>query len=182
MTWQIDFSHSQIQFSVRHMMISKVRGTFEQFSGSINYDEVNPTNTIVDIAVDITSINTRDEQRDAHLRSADFFDAENFPMMTFKSTRVEQVNKHNGRLYGDLTIRGVTKPVVLDVTYEGQAQSPWGTTSAGFSATGKINRKEWDMQWNAALETGGVLVGDDVTISIELELVKQPEAEAAATA
>ncbi|MCO5195176.1 MAG: YceI family protein [Anaerolineae bacterium] len=182
MTWQIDFSHSQIQFSVRHMMISKVRGTFEQFSGSINYDEVNPTNTTVDIAVDITSINTRDEQRDAHLRSADFFDAENFPMMTFKSTRVEQVNKHNGRLYGDLTIRGVTKPVVLDVTYEGQAQSPWGTTSAGFSATGKINRKEWNMQWNAALETGGVLVGDDVTISIELELVKQPEAEAAATA
>lgn len=182
MTWQIDFSHSQIQFSVRHMMISKVRGTFEQFSGSINYDEVNPTNTTVDIAVDITSINTRDEQRDAHLRSADFFDAENFPMMTFKSTRVEQVNKHNGRLYGDLTIRGVTKPVVLDVTYEGQAQSPWGTTSAGFSATGKINRKEWNMQWNAALETGGVLVGDDVTISIELELVKQPEAEAATTA
>ncbi|MCO5190831.1 MAG: YceI family protein [Anaerolineae bacterium] len=182
MTWQIDFSHSQIQFSVRHMMISKVRGTFEQFNGSINYDEVNPTNTTVDIAVDITSINTRDEQRDAHLRSADFFDAENFPMMTFKSTRVEQVNKHNGRLYGDLTIRGVTKPVVLDVTYEGQAQSPWGTTSAGFSATGKINRKEWNMQWNAALETGGVLVGDDVTISIELELVKQPEAEAAATA
>ncbi|MCO5197224.1 MAG: YceI family protein [Anaerolineae bacterium] len=182
MTWQIDFSHSQIQFSVRHMMISKVRGTFEQFNGSINYDEVNPTNTTVDIAVDITSINTRDEQRDAHLRSADFFDAENFPMMTFKSTRVEQVNKHNGRLYGDLTIRGVTKPVVLEVTYEGQAQSPWGTTSAGFSATGKINRKEWNMQWNAALETGGVLVGDDVTISIELELVKQPEAEAAATA
>ncbi|MCO5204839.1 MAG: YceI family protein [Anaerolineae bacterium] len=182
MTWQIDFSHSQIQFSVRHMMISKVRGTFEQFSGSINYDEVNPTNTTVDIAVDITSINTRDEQRDAHLRSADFFDAENFPMMTFKSTRVEQVNKHNGRLYGDLTIRGVTKPVVLEVTYEGQAQSPWGTTSAGFSATGKINRKEWNMQWNAALETGGVLVGDDVTISIELELVKQPEAEAATTA
>ena len=86
MTWQTDFSHSQIQFSVRHMMISKVRGTFEQFSGSINYDEVNPTNTTVDIAVDITSINTRDEQRDAHLRSADFFDAENFPMMTFKST------------------------------------------------------------------------------------------------
>ncbi|MCO5183318.1 MAG: YceI family protein [Anaerolineae bacterium] len=182
MTWQIDFSHSQIQFSVRHMMISKVRGTFEQFNGSINYDEVNPTNTTVDIAVDITSINTRDEQRDAHLRSADFFDAENFPMMTFKSTRVEQVNKHNGRLYGDLTIRGVTKPVVLEVTYEGQAQSPWGTTSAGFSATGKINRKEWNMQWNAALETGGVLVGDDVTISIELELVKQPEAEAATTA
>jgi polyisoprenoid-binding protein YceI len=182
MAWQIDFSHSQIQFSVRHMMISKVRGTFEKFSGVVNYNEANPTNTTVDIAVDIASVNTRDEQRDGHLRSADFFDAENNPTMTFKSTRVEKIDDANGRLYGDLTIRGITKPVVLDVDYEGQAQSPWGTTSAGFSATGKVNRKEWNMQWNAALETGGFLVGDDVTISIELELVKQPETEAVATA
>ena len=180
MAWQIDTSHSDIQFSVRHMMISKVRGRFENFSGTVNFDESNPTNTTVEIAVDLNSINTRDEKRDGHLRSADFFDVENYPTMTFVSKKVEQTDEFNGRLIGDLTIRGVTHEVALDVQYSGTAKSPWGTTSAGFSAKGKVNRKEFGLNWNAALETGGVLVGEDVEIAIELEIVKQPEAEAVA--
>ncbi len=180
MAWQIDTSHSDIQFSVRHMMISKVRGRFENFSGTVNFDESNPTNTTVEIAVDLNSINTRDEKRDGHLRSADFFDVENNPTMTFVSKKVEQTDEFNGRLIGDLTIRGVTHEVALDVQYSGTAKSPWGTVSAGFSAKGKVNRKEFGLNWNAALETGGVLVGEDVEIAIELEIVKQPEAEAVA--
>lgn len=160
------------------MMISKVRGRFENFSGTVNFDESNPTNTTVEIAVDLNSINTRDEKRDGHLRSADFFDVENYPTMTFVSKKVEQTDEFNGRLIGDLTIRGVTHEVALDVQYSGTAKSPWGTVSAGFSAKGKVNRKEFGLNWNAALETGGVLVGEDVEIAIELEIVKQPEAEA----
>ncbi|MBE2199538.1 MAG: YceI family protein [Anaerolinea sp.] len=178
MNWQIDFAHSEIGFSVRHMMISKVRGQFEKFSGHVNFDENDPTQTAVDITVEIGSINTRDGQRDNHLRSADFFDAANYPVMTFKSKQVEQLNDDEGRLVGDLTIRGVTKEVALDVEYAGQSKSPWGTTSAGFTATATLNRKDWGLNWNQALETGGVLVGEKVQISIELELIKQLEAVA----
>ena len=180
MAWQIDLSHSQIQFSVRHLMISKVRGQFEQFTGTVNFDEQNPAQTTVEVAVDLNSINTRDEKRDGHLRSADFFDVENNPTMTFVSKAVTQADEFNGRLIGDLTIRGVTKEIALDVQYSGTAKAPWGTTSAGFSAKGKLNRKDFGLNWNAGLETGGVLVGDEVEIGIELEIVKQPEAEATA--
>jgi len=179
MAWQIDTSHSQINFSVRHMMISKVRGSFENFSGTVNFDEENPTNTTVNIEVDLTGINTRDEQRDGHLKSPDFFDVENYPTMTFVSSRVEQIDEHNGRLYGQLTIKDVAKDVVLDVEYAGVAKSPWGTESAGFSASGSLNRKEWGLNWNQALETGGVLVGEKINIEIELELVKQAQTEPA---
>ncbi len=178
MNWQIDFAHSEIGFSVRHMMISKVRGQFEKFSGHVNFDENDPTQTAVDITIEISSINTRDGQRDNHLRSADFFDAANYPVMAFKSKQVEQLSGDEGRLVGDLTIRGVTKEVALDVEYAGQSKSPWGTTSAGFTATATINRKDWGLNWNQALETGGVLVGEKVQISIELELIKQLEAVA----
>lgn len=179
MSWQIDSAHSEINFSVRHMMISKVRGTFESFSGSVNFDESNPTNTTVDISIDAAGINTREDQRDGHLRSPDFLNADEFPTLTFKSTKVEQIDENNGKLYGDLTIRGVSKPVVLDVEYAGQAKSPWGTTSAGFSAKTSINRNDWGLTWNQALETGGILVGDKIAIEIELELVKQEAAAAA---
>ena len=179
MSWQIDSAHSEIQFTVRHMMISKVRGRFETFSGTVAYDEANPTNTIVDIAIDTNSINTREGQRDGHLRSPDFFNTELYPAITFQSTQVEQTAENKGKLIGNLTIRDVTKEVALDVTFEGKAQSPWGTTSVGFSATTKINRKDFNLTWNQALETGGVLVGDDVTINIELELVQQAEAQPA---
>jgi len=157
------------------MMISKVRGTFETFSGSVNFDEAHPTNTTVDISLDAASINTREDQRDGHLRSPDFLNADEFPTLTFKSSKVEQIDEENGKLYGDLTIRGVSKPVVLDVEYAGQAKSPWGPTSAGFSAKTTINRTDWGLTWNQALETGGILVGDKITIEIELEIVKQAE-------
>jgi polyisoprenoid-binding protein YceI len=175
MSWHIDLSHSHIQFSVRHMMISKVRGRFEQFSGNVELDEQNPVNSRVEVQIEAASIDTKSADRDKHLRSPDFFDAEQFPYLTFKSKRVEQIDATHGRIIGDLTIRDVTREVVLDAEYAGQAKSPWGTTSAGFSAETKINRKEWGLNWNVALETGGWLVSDEITISIELELVQQVE-------
>lgn len=176
MSWQIDSAHSHIYFSVRHMMISKVRGSFETFGGTVAFDQAAPENTAVNIQIDINSIQTRNADRDGHLKSPDFFDAEQFPTMTFVSTKVEQEDAHNGKLHGELTIKDVTKPVVLDVEYAGVAQSPWGTTSAGFSATAEINRTDWGLTWNQALETGGVLVGEKIKIEIELELVKQETA------
>ncbi len=179
MSWQIDSSHSHINFTARHMMISKVRGSFESFSGTVNFDEANPVNTTVDIVVDLASVNTRDAQRDGHLKSPDFFAVEAHPTMHFVSTRVEQIEENNGRLIGNLTIKGVTHEVALDVEYAGVAKSPWGTESAGFSATGTLNRKDWGLNWNQALETGGVLVGDKINIEIELELVKVAETQTA---
>jgi polyisoprenoid-binding protein YceI len=182
MAWVIDQSHSQVQFSVKHMMISTVRGQFKNFTGTVEADEANPTAAQVDVQIDVSSILTGDERRDGHLRSPDFFNAEQHPYITFKSTRVERLDENTGKLIGNLTIRDVTKEVVLDLDYAGQAKSPWGTTSAGFSATTKINRKDWDLNWNVALETGGWLVGDQITISIEVELVKQVPAEQAEAA
>jgi polyisoprenoid-binding protein YceI len=180
MAWQIDTSHSHISFTVRHMMISKVRGSFEKFSGEINFDQQNPANSTVYAEIDLSSINTRDEKRDGHLRSADFFHIDEYPTMTFQGTRVEQTSPNTGKLYGDLTIRGISKPVVLDVEYSGIQKSPWGAEQAGFSATTTLNRKEWDLNWNVALETGGWLVGDTIKVEIELELIKVPETEPAA--
>ncbi|HNS64795.1 MAG TPA: YceI family protein [Anaerolineaceae bacterium] len=173
MSWQIDYAHSQIQFIVRHMMLSKVRGVFEKFQGTVAYDETNPANTLVQVAVETASINTREAQRDAHLRSADFFNSEVHPHMTFTGKRVELVDANHARLIGDLTIRDVTREIVLDVEYFGQTKSPWGTTNAGFAATAKINRKDWGLTWNQVLEAGGVLVAEEVEINIELELTKQ---------
>lgn len=182
MSWQLDKSHSSINFSVRHMMISTARGRFEDFDGTFEINEADPAQSKIDIQVQTASVNTKDAQRDGHLKSPDFFDVEKYPTLTFKSKRVEGKGGQNYRLVGDLTIKEITKEVTLDVEYAGQAKSPWGTVSAGFTAQTKINRKEWDLTWNVALETGGMLVGEDVTISIELELVKQPEAVAEAVA
>lgn len=178
MSWQIDPAHSSINFSVRHMMISKVRGQFKDFSGTVDFDEDNPTNTTVQIEIDVNSIFTDEEQRDNHLKSPDFFNAANYPIATFQSTRVEQIGSETGKLYGNLTIKDITREVVLDVEYAGTAVSPWGAQAAGFSATTTLNRKDWELNWNQALETGGFLVGDKINLSIELELVKQPEAAA----
>ena len=180
MSWKIDNAHSEINFSARHMMISNVRGRFENFTGTVNFDEQNPANTTVDVQIETASVYTRDEKRDGHLKSPDFFNSEAYPYMSFKSKRVEVLDPTHARLTGDLTIRDITREVTLDVEYSGLAKSPWGTTSAGFSAVTKINRKDWDLTWNVALETGGMLVGDEITIHIELEIVKQPEAEAVA--
>ena len=178
MSWNIDPSHSQITFSVRHMMISNVHGRFEDFTGVFDLNEEDPTRSTVDVQIDAASINTKDAKRDGHLISPDFLNAAEYPSLSFKSTRVEKIDAQRGCLHGDLTIRGLTHEALLDVEYAGMAKSPWGTTSAGFTASTQINRKDWDLNWNVALETGGWLVGDTIKINIELELVKQPEAEA----
>lgn len=184
MSWKIDSAHSEITFSVRHMMISNVRGRFENFSGEVDFNAENPTASSVEVQIDAASINTREAQRDAHLKSGDFLNAEEYPHLTFKSERVEAMDDTHGKIYGDLTIRDVTKPVVLHTEYSGMAKSPWGSMSAGFSAKTTINRKDWGLVWNVALETGGLLVGEEIIINIELEIVKQeetqPELEAAA--
>ncbi len=177
MAWQIDSAHSLIQFSVRHMMISTVRGRFEKFSGLIELDEKNPANTTVSVDIDVASVNTNEDKRDNHLRSADFFYAEKFPLMKFRSKKVELTDATHARLIGDLTIRDVTHEVILAVEYTGQAKSPWGMVSAGFNAQTKINRTAWGLTWNQVLETGGMLVGEDININLELELIKQPEAQ-----
>ena len=175
MPFQIDSSHSEIQFSARHMMVSKARGVFEKWSGTVALDPSHPANTTVDITIDAASINTKDAQRDGHLRSPDFLDVEKYPSLHFKSTKVEVTGDSSARLFGDLTIRDVTKPVVLDVEYQGNAKSPWGTTSYGFSAQTKFNREDWGLTWNAALETGGWLVGKEISIDIEIELIQVAE-------
>ncbi len=180
MSWTVDQAHTAIEFSVRHMMISKVRGSFEQFEISVQVDENDPSASVVEAKIAAASINTREAQRDAHLRSADFFNAEAFPYLVFRSKSFTMQGSSRGVLVGDLTIRDVTHEVTLNVEYLGQAKSPWGAVSAGFTADTKINRKDWGLEWNVALETGGFLVGEEVEIHIETELVKQPEAQAAA--
>ncbi|MFV9506071.1 MAG: YceI family protein [Oscillochloridaceae bacterium umkhey_bin13] len=181
-SWVIDNSHSSIEFIVRHMMIAKVHGSFQEFTGTVEFDEQNPSNSSVNVQIEAGSINTRDAKRDGHLTSPDFLDTANHPHLSFVSKRVEVVDGEHGKIIGDLTIRGVTREVVLETTYNGQAKSPWGTTSAGFNASTTINRKDWGLNWNVALETGGVLVGEEVTIAIELEIVKQVPVEADAVA
>jgi polyisoprenoid-binding protein YceI len=175
MTWQIDKSHSHINFTARHMMISKVRGEFTRYDLEVEFDENNPTAATVDVTIYADSINTRDEQRDGHLRSPDFLNAAIYPTITFKSKKIVQDSANRGRLIGDLTIRDVTREVVLDVEYSGVVKSPFGSTSAGFSGTTTINRKDWGLTWNVALETGGLLVSDQIAIEIELELIKVAE-------
>jgi polyisoprenoid-binding protein YceI len=182
MSWRIDPAHSHIQFAVRHMMISTVRGEFERFGGTISFDPENPEQSEVSVRIDAASINTRQPDRDAHLRSADFFNAEEYPVILFESKRIETAGTNSGRVIGDMTIRGVTREVVLDVEYAGMARSPWGATSAGFSATTTLDRKDWGLTWNQALETGGVLVGDRIRVSIEVEIIRQEEVSPAAAA
>ena len=174
--WEIDPKHTLVEFGVKHMMFTTVKGRFTGVRGTIDCaDEADAARASVEVEIDAASVNTAEEQRDAHLRSAEFLDAERYPAMTFKSTRVELLDETHSKLYGDLTIRDITKLVVLSVEYAGQVKTPWGTTSAGFNAQTKINRKDWNLNWNVALETGGWMVGDTITINIELELIKQVE-------
>jgi len=181
MTWNIDASHTQIEFSVRHMMIAKVRGQFESFEGKIHFNAENPAESWTEGTVDVNSINTKEEQRDGHLRSADFFDVENYPKMSFRSSRIEALGASQYKVYGNLTIKDVTREVVFNVADEGHAQDPWGNKRWGLSASTKINRKDFGLTWNVALETGGWLVGDEITINAEVEMVYQPEAEVVTT-
>lgn len=172
-TWAIDQSHSLAEFSVRHMMVSTTRGQFEKIEGALQVDETDLTNSAVDVTIDVSTITTRDAKRDEHLRSADFFDIANHPTMAFKSTRIEKKSSEDYLVHGDLTIRGVTRPVTLKTEFNGFGTSPWGQTVAGFSADTEISRKDFGLEWNVALETGGVLVGDKVKIHLEVEAVKQ---------
>jgi len=172
MAWQIDASHSQIGFSVRHMMVSTVRGRFSTVSGTLNIDEANPANSWVEAEADTASISTNDANRDGHLRSADFFDAEKFPKVTFKSTSVAK-DGDNYKVTGDLTMHGVTKPVTFTVEYSGVIKDPYGLQRAGFEAQAKINRKDFGLGWGGVLETGGAIVSDEVKIILEFEATLQ---------
>jgi polyisoprenoid-binding protein YceI len=155
------------------MMLAKVRGEFQDFTVDLNLDEARPETAAVEVHVKTGSINTRDAQRDAHLRSPDFFKSDEYPEMAFKSTKIERAGETAAKLHGDLTIRDITRPVVLDVVYLGASKSPWGTTNVGFEASAKINREDWGLTWNVALEAGGWLVGKEITINIEAEFTRQ---------
>lgn len=182
--WDIDASHTTAQFAVRHMMVTTVRGQFEKVAGTVSLDDKDATKSSINIDIDAASINTREPKRDEHLRSPDFFDVKNHPKVTFRSTKIEKAGKDKFKVTGDLTMRGVTKPVVLTVNGpSAPAKNPWGMTVRGVSATGKLNRKDWGLNWNKALEAGGLLVADEVELQIDAELIeKAPAAAAAASA
>ena len=169
--WDIDVSHSAIQFSVRHMVISKVHGRFAKWSGSIQLDEKDLARSSVDVTIDTASIDTQVADRDAHLRSADFLDVEKYPAMTFRSKRIEKAGDRY-RVIGDLELHGVVREVTLDADFAGTGKDPWGNERAGFSAKTSLDRREFGLVWNSALETGGVLVGDKVKISIDVSAIK----------
>ncbi len=177
--WQLDPVHSSVQFSVRHMMVSNVRGRFRDFSIDVAFDPEHPEQGTARATIQAASIDTSMEQRDAHLRSADFLDADHFPTIEFVSTRVERTGEDRFRLHGDLTIHGQTRPVALDVEYLGTARNTQGGLSAGFSAQTRISRKDWGLTWNVGLEAGGWLVGDDVRVEIDLELLSAVQAASA---
>ncbi len=172
-TWQIDPPHTNVQFAVRHMMISNVKGQFQKTSGTITTNGNDPASATIDATIDASSIDTRVDRRDAHLKSPDFLDVAKFPTITFKSTKVEADGPNKWKVTGDLTLHGVTKPVVLDVEGSGPPIQVMGHTRAGASATAKIKRSDFGLTWNKALESGGVMVGDDVAISIDVEAVKK---------
>jgi polyisoprenoid-binding protein YceI len=169
-TWNVDPSHTVIGFTARHLMISKVRGRFTSFTGSVTIAE-DPLQSTVEATVDLGSVTTGDEARDGHLKSGDFFDVENHPTMTFRSTGIK-ADGDDFLLTGDLTVAGKTRSVDFELEFDGVTQDPWGGTRAGFSAETEISRKDWELTWNVALETGGVLVGDKVKIELDVELVK----------
>lgn len=172
MAWNIDPVHSQVSFSVKHMVVSTVRGNFKVFGGKLEIDEANPANSWVEAEADAGSVDTRNEGRDNHLRSADFFDTTAYPTITFKSKKIEPVSNDEYRVLGDLTIHGVTKEVLFNAEYSGQQKDAYGKQRAGLSAKAAINRKDFGLTWNTALETGGVAVSDKVNIEIDLAAVK----------
>ena len=177
--WNIDTVHSGINFSVRHMVVSKVRGRFAKFSGELAIDDSDLTRSSVDVAIEAASIDTGNAQRDGHLRSADFFDVATFPELRFRSTRIDKRGDDRYTVVGQLTIRDVTREVSLDVEFGGRARDPWGNERLGFVATASVDRKEFGLRWNQALETGGVLVGDRIDIELELQGVRAAAKQAA---
>ncbi len=172
-TWEMDTVHSSINFWVRHLMVSKVRGRFTRWSGQLQFDEQNPAASHVEVEIDSASIDTREEQRDNHLRSPDFLDVAKFPKLTFRSRAVRSAGKGRYQVEGDLTMHGVTQPITLDVEHGGQSKDPWGAERTGFSANASLNRKDFGLGWNQALETGGVLVGEKVELELEAKRTVQ---------
>lgn len=173
-TWTIDPEHSNVGFKVKHLMVSNVRGSFEKHTGIVEINDKDVTKSKVEVSIETNSINTNVQKRDEHLRSADFFDVATFPTMTFVSKKVAKAGKDKLKVTGDLTLHGVTKQVVLDV--EGptrESKDPWGNIRKGATATTKINRKDFGLVWNTALETGGVAVGEEITITLEIEMIKK---------
>lgn len=171
--WAVDAAHSSIEFSVKHMMVSRVKGTFEKFDATVEADVEDMTTATINFTIDVDSINTRNADREGHLKSPDFFDAATYPNITFKSTSITKKSNGEYELTGDMTIRDVTRPETFLVTYEGSGKNPWGQEVAGFTAEGSINRTEYGLKWNNTLETGGVLVGEQVKIHLEIEATKQ---------
>jgi polyisoprenoid-binding protein YceI len=170
--WQLDPVHTSVEFVARHLMVSKVRGKFTDVSGTIHIAE-EPAESWVEAKIDPVSVETGDEQRDAHLRSPDFFDVERYPDMTFRSTEVEGSSPSHFLVHGDLSVHGITRPVALEVEYHGVTSDPWGGRRAGFSASTELNREDFDLTWNIALETGGVVVGKKIRLEFEIEAVHQ---------
>ena len=180
-TWQLDAAHSAVEFAVKHMMFTTVRGRFKDVKGTIEVDEKNPDRSTVNVEIAAASIDTGSADRDVHLRSADFLDVDNHPTLTFRSKRVEGAMKKEGdqfKVIGDLTIRGTTMEVALDAVYEGTGKDPWGGTRGGARATTTIDRRDWGLKWNQALETGGILVANELRIEIEVQVVKAVAATA----
>jgi len=172
-TWTIDKTHSSVEFAVKHLMLSTVKGNFREFEATLHLDEEKPQNSSVTVSIDVASIDTNVPDRDAHLRSDDFFNAEKYPNITFRSTRVERVDDTHYKIIGELTIRDVTREVVLDTEYEGRIVDPWGNQRAAFTTHTSLSRKGFNVRWNQAIETGGVVVSDNVRISIYVEAVLQ---------
>ena len=174
-TWQIDSAHTGVEFAVKHLMISSVKGHFSDVTGSLTGDVSNPDSFELNVKLGVASIDTRQEQRDVHLRSADFFDVEKYPSIEFKGKRIDGDVSGDFKLYGDLTIRDVTREIVLDVESEGAVRDPWGNDRVGFSAKGKIDRRHFGLTYNQALEAGGWVVGDEIRISVDVEFTSAPE-------
>jgi polyisoprenoid-binding protein YceI len=174
-TWTVDPVHTSAEFGIRHLMITTVRGRFTDVQGTVVTDDADPAKGSVEVTIGAASIDTREAQRDAHLRSADFFDVEKHPTITFRSTAIRDLSDDDFKVVGDLTIHGVTRQVVLDATSEGRARDPWGGDRAGFHATTKIKRSDFGLTWNQLLEAGGLTVADDVKITLEVQLVKKAD-------
>jgi polyisoprenoid-binding protein YceI len=179
-TWSLDPTHSEIHFKVRHLLISWVTGTFRNFTASVETEGEDISTAKAKFSADVNSISTNNDARDGHLKTNDFFDAENHPQISFESTRLEKTSDEDYTMHGNLTMRGVTKPITLKVEFGGIAQDPWGNTRTGFSLSGKINRKDFGVSFSMVSETGGVLLGEDVTITANVQFVKQVKAETVA--
>jgi polyisoprenoid-binding protein YceI len=172
-TWQLDPTHSSVEFAVKHLMIATVKGTFTGLDATLTTDEAHPESPSLRVTVDVNTISTHQEQRDNHLRSADFFDVAKYPSIVFEAKSIKGDILGEFELTGDLTMHGVTKPITLDVSFEGRAKDPWGNARLGYTASGKLRRSDYGLNWNQALETGGMLVSDEVKISVDVQFVRK---------